>query len=249
MSDDWDFYLCQVENKPASIMLDMGIRSQVPVRDFPDMAYLRLYLKNPTANGMTTSDEAELLYALENTLSKMTDGGEAIYVGRVTTNGFRDFIFYAAQGTAFERELASSAATFAGYHFDVGSRPDQEWAFYRDFLYPSDRMRQVMGNRGVYDSLSKNGDALTVPREVDHWAYFPSSNARGTFIQNSMRKGFQVRSMLEPDAQYPQFGVIVFRQDVPSPGDLDDVTVMLFDLAEAAGGRYDGWEAPVHRHP
>ena len=247
MNDDWDFYLCQIESKPASMMLDMGIRGQIPMPAFPDMAYLRLYLQTPAASGMTTSEEAEILHPFEDTLGILAKESKAIYVGRVTTDGFRDFVFYAADGAAFESEIASTAATFAGYRFDVGSRPDPEWALYRDYLYPSGRMRQVMKNRGVYEALSKEGDALAASREVEHWAYFPTPYARTAFIQNCLKEGFQARSMLEPEDEAEEFGVTIFRQDVPSPAGLDDVTVMLFDLAEAAGGRYDGWETQIQR--
>jgi len=186
-----------------------------------------------------------LLSPYEDELSKAAEENDAVYVGRVTTDGFRDFFFYAARGAIFEPVIASIAATFTGYQFDTGSRPDQEWTVYRNYLYPPDRICQVMNNRGVYDALQKDGDPLTAPREVDHWIYFPTSFARGTFVQNAMKKGFQVRSMLEPDSQSPQFGVTVFRQDIPSPDNLDDVTVMLFDFARAVDGRYDGWETMV----
>jgi len=127
----------------------------------------------------------------------------------------------------------------------VGARPDPEWALYRDYLYPSRRMLRVMKNRGVYAALGKEGDVLTVPREVEHWAYFPTPHARAGFIQNCQKNGFQVRSILEPHPKWDEFGVTVFRQDVPSPDGLDDVILLLFDFAEAAGGRYDGWETQV----
>lgn len=245
MTDSWDFYLHQVESRPASTFLDMGLHSEAPMSGFPDMAYLRLYLKSPAASGMTISEEADILYPFEDTLSKAAQEADAVYVGRVTTAGFRDFVFYAAKGAAFERVIAATATTFAGYRYDVGSRADPEWSVYRDYLYPSGRVLQVMKNRGVYDALEERGDPLTASREVHHWAYFPTGYGRGTFIQNAMRKGFQVRSMMEPDPQTTEFGVTVFRHDVPSPDNLDDVTVMLHNFAQAAGGRYDGWETSV----
>lgn len=245
MNDDWDFYLCQVESNPASIMLDMGIYGQTPMSMLPDMAYLRLYLQKPAASGMTTSEEAQALYPLDDIFTEAADQDGAIYVGRVTTGGFRDFVFYAPNGAAFEQEIASRANTLVGYNFETGSRPDPEWTVYRNYLYPSKRMQQTMKNRGVYDALEKRGDPLTASREVDHWAYFPTSFARATFIQNSMKNGFRVRNMLEPDSQGDDFGVTIFRQDVPAPDELDDVILILFDLAQEAGGRYDGWETQI----
>ena len=99
-------------------------------------------------------------------------------------------------------------------------------------------VRLAFQERGCIDRTPRGGSLGVFPQLQCSGDLHPELNEKGLSGPNSM---------LEPDAQYPQFGVIVFRQDVPSPGDLDDVTVMLFDLAEAAGGRYDGWECAMHR--
>lgn len=38
MSEEWDFYFCQVDDKPASIFVDLGIREQVPIAALPHRA-------------------------------------------------------------------------------------------------------------------------------------------------------------------------------------------------------------------
>ena len=57
MSDAWDFYLCRVDNRPASIFVDLGIRKDVPVADLGDMAWLRVYTvsRGKTAYGAMRS--------------------------------------------------------------------------------------------------------------------------------------------------------------------------------------------------
>jgi hypothetical protein len=37
MSDEWDFYFCQVEDHPASIFVDLGVRQDVPIAGLGDM--------------------------------------------------------------------------------------------------------------------------------------------------------------------------------------------------------------------
>ena len=47
MSNDWDFYSCRVDDKPASIFVDLGIRRDVPLSGRPYMAFVRLFMRAP----------------------------------------------------------------------------------------------------------------------------------------------------------------------------------------------------------
>jgi hypothetical protein len=77
-----------------------------------------------------------------------------MYVGRSTSDGCRDFYFYAENGTLAETCLSMALVPFPEYEFQVGSRPDPEWSTYRKFLYPSPRAYQTIMNDRVLRSLS-----------------------------------------------------------------------------------------------
>ena len=244
MSENWDFYFLRVDDKPASIFVDLGIASEAPIKALPFMAYVRVYMKHPRSDGLSSQVEFDALTSIEDAIEvSLLDGGGTIYVGRNTCDGVRDFYFYTAQAQGWDGRANALMKSFAAYEFTSGCRSDSEWATYFDFLYPSDADRQRIENRRVCDALRERGDVLTDEREIDHWAYFPSLSARSAFIEQASGLGFRLRLMHEPERPGDRYGVQLFRIDVPD--DIDDVTLPLFQLATALGGEYDGWETQV----
>jgi hypothetical protein len=51
--------------------------------------------------------------------------------------------------------------------------------------------------------------------------------------------------MSEPAKAGDQYGVRLYRVDVPARDSIDDITAPLFQLAAELGGEYDGWETQV----
>ena len=89
--------------------------------------------------------------------------------------------------------------------------------------------------------------SLTEPRAIDNWVMFPDEVSREQFVQEIGGLGFSVRAM-EPKADSEgSFVVQVFRDDVPAPETIDDVTLPLHRAAVEHGGYYDGWETRVIR--
>lgn len=251
MSEEWNFYFCQVDDKPASIFVDLGIRAQVPVAALPHRACLSLVLKHPREDGLSSQEEFETLGAFEDAVKAQLDTAGSLYVGRNTSDGRRDFWCFVADPDQWRERVDALMQGFAGYECDLHTAEDPEWAAYLDFLYPNEEGFDFMSNRQVCDQLEAAGDPLTQARDIDHWAYFPDDASRRAFVASVEPLGFAVREVYEreaddPDADDPPddepFVARVFRNDTPSHRGIHDVTVPLLRAARAAGGRYDGWE-------
>jgi uncharacterized protein (TIGR01619 family) len=246
MSSDWDFYACRVDDEPASIFLDLGVRRDAPSNEQPYMAYLRLFMRAPRPDGLSSQEEFEELMRLEDAvIPALTTESSTAYVGRNTSGGCRDFYFYLSDPSHWTQRVASALAQFPEYKHDAGSRLDRAWDTYFKFLYPSPEDLERIQNRRVCDQLEKNGDALSAAREIDHWAYFPDADSRTRFLDSITPLGFQVRELMQPEDD--SFGVRFFRVDLPSPTSIDSVTLPLHRAAIEAGGYYDGWETYVVR--
>ncbi len=250
MSDSWDFYFCQVDDHPASIFVDLGIHDDVPVADLSDMAWLRLYMRRPREDGLYGKEEYDRLIEIEDALTGALPNAETeiAYVGRNTSNGCRDFYFYAANGTQAENCLSMAMVPFPEYEFDVGSRTDADWTIYREFLYPTPRAYQTILNHRVLTSLEKSGDHHDIEREVTHWIYFQSADDRDRYLNAAIQKGYKVVA-LDEDAEREerQFGLRVSRSHAVDFRTIDDAVLELFDLAGECGGDYDGWETSVEK--
>lgn len=249
MSDDWDFYFCTVDHQPASIFLDLGIRKSVPLPDLEDLAWLRLYMKSPREDGLSSNEEYQALVALENTLSNAlaSHARRLQLVGRNTSDGTRDFYYYTDNGAWGETVLSAAMVQFPTYEFEVGSRHDPNWETYLGFLYPSERDMQMIQNGRVLSVLERDGDQHDVVRDVSHWAYFDTTGARDRFAADALAKGFREVSRCE-DAEPPRpFGITVSGATDVNYKSINNVTLELFGLAKDLGGEYDGWETSVEK--
>jgi hypothetical protein len=243
--DDWDFYYCRVDDKPASIYLDLGAIEQVPVAALPYMAFIRLRMREPRPDGLSSQTEFGTLCALEDHLVATLLSDEVQYLGRCTTNACRDFVFYIANAEAWPGCVAASMQAFPDYGYEVGARPDPDWSAYTGYLYPGERDMHIIHSRRVCQALEERGDKLDAPREIDHWLHFASPQALSAYVQAVVPQGFAVRSQSsEPDAE-GRYALQIWRTDVPGYAAINEITLPLFDLAQAGEGAYDGWEAVV----
>ena len=243
MTDNWDFYALHVDGEPASIFVDLGI--QAPIALLPHMAYVRLFMKQPRADGLSSSDEFDTLVSIEDAMEASLCGPLVAYVGRNTSGGCRDCYFYVSEPADWKGKVATTLSAFGDYQYDAETREDPNWLTYLEFLLPGPLDRQRIENRRVCDALKRHGDRLLTPREIDHWSYFPSIEAADAYLEEVTAIGFQVRNRPEGEGPVLPFGVQVWRTDLPSYENIDNVTLPLFETAARHGGEYDGWESSV----
>ena len=74
MSDDWDFYFCSVDNKPASIFVDLGIAKEAPMAEYSVMAYVRTHMQAPRDDGLSSQVEFETLKSLSTSHKVLRKG-------------------------------------------------------------------------------------------------------------------------------------------------------------------------------
>jgi regulator of RNase E activity RraB len=205
----------------------------------------------PKDDGLSSREEFQLLGSIEDVLTEsMLARLKAEFVGRITTDGRREFYFYAPGSEGLDLVVKKVNDQFSDYKFDFGSQADSKWKQYFEVLYPSDEDWQRMKDRELIAVLEKNGDDLTTQREVDHWIYFRSRELRSEFNRAVTKLGFKVRC----ESKYPRFftlftkrpyGSQIVRVDNVDAGSISEVTLQLFKLAKSFDAEYDGWETQV----
>jgi len=250
LSDAWDFYFANVNDVIASLFVDLGIRNSVPDAKRPWLLWVWVYFRQPREDGLSSSEEAPILYQIEDALTKaVKEMTEAELVGRITTAGHRGFYFYGPRPDHFEEAVASGLMSFSAYQFDSGKKPDPEWSHYLNVLYPTPEQYERIKNLHVVEVLEKDGDSLKAPRPVSHWAYFKSAEDRAEFIRKAVSCGFTITDESEsgePECEHP-YGVTLERIDRVDWNSINKVTLDLFRLAHDIGGEYDGWETSVEK--
>lgn len=241
MSNHWDMYFCSIEDKFASIVLDMDIWKEIEREEYPVLKALRIIIKNPEASGTPHNEEAEVMNDLEDLVTdEIQESG--FNVGRLTTDGVRDVYYYFSRQIDL-RQISNKHFSEHGYEIEIFDiNEDNAWDFYFEFLYPDKYQIQHMGNRKVIDSLSKSGDLLEEARRVDHWIYFNTTLDRDSFITKAKTLGFNDETdYTDNDRIYAQIN----RVDHVDFHSVNDVTDLLVELAGEFNGEYDGWETMV----
>ena len=250
VADDWDFYPCLVDGTPASIFLNLGFEAVAPLPAAATRYRVRIHMRDGDEHGMGSTTEATALHAVEDHLVASAVARGLRYVGRLRHHGVWELVFYgaAAHQPALEAAVAAVDA-LGGRDVDVGVSDDAAWAYYTAFLLPDPERRQWMQDRRLVAVLEEHGDVGETPRRVDHWAYFPSAEARARFLAAAQAEGFV--GEIEPEAtdatpaDPPRYCAHVYRLDAAELSYIHDVVMGLVELAEEQGGDYDGWETSV----
>ena len=242
----WEVYLTPWEDGDvASICLDMAALDERDPAAFRHLLLVKARLQNPREDGLHRSEENESLFALEDALhAALGDTLDAVYVGRVTADGEREFAYYAPKHLGFEEILDTVMEGF-DYEFQFAHAEEPGWDYYHEILAPGPHDMQRIMNRGVIENLEKHGDVLETPRVVDHCLYFATAGGRDAFVAEVEPEGFRVQQTRDrDDEEHPCMLELGFTQ----PVDSDTVDAVVLDLAQRAerhDGRYDGWSCVI----
>jgi uncharacterized protein (TIGR01619 family) len=247
--EDWDFYFSNVDDIIGSFYLDLGLAKDAPLVNKPNLVWISVNMNNPREDGLSSNEEFDTLSAIEDRLQEFINGKHnSIYVGRLTTDGRRDFYFYMGDTTLHDKTISESMVAFPAYTFDFGIKEDRQWEQYLNFIYPNPRQFQSILNRRVVDNLEKNGDPLTKARQVDHWIYFKTDGDRTDFLKKIEPLKFDIVSGDEKTSfgDFP-FKLHISRVDNVDLDSVDDYVLDLWKYANECNGDYDGWETSVEK--
>ncbi|MEJ4089353.1 DUF695 domain-containing protein [Galbibacter orientalis] len=247
---DWTFYFSNVNDKLSSIATDLNLINIAPINGQENVVYVSIKMPNPKENGLSSNEDADELWKIEDAIIKAFDSNKLNYTfaGRLTSNGFRDLYFFGENTILMEKEVSSTMTAFPKYEFDFGHKPDKEWSGYFDFLYPLPRQMQVIQNRRVLEQLEKGGDDLTKAREVFHWIYFKTQNELDQFESFTTSLGFETKNKgkTEQPNEY-KFVISISRVDKVGYDEIDEYTLELWEKAQELNGDYDGWETSIEK--
>ncbi len=235
---EWDFYPCTIDDRPASIFVDLYFSRIGPPVGADTHFVARIAMLDLGTHGMGTPSEAEVLYAYETELEEKLSAHEIVYVGRIRTRGVWQMSFYgpASSKPYFQVSPPDRASTIEVHY-------DPAWSFYEQTLSPSIERRNWMRDRAVVEELEARRDPLVIPRKVEHWAYFKTADARDAYVERATQDGFTDEKI---DSDEPSS--FVARMSREDPVDLESIHAAVMILVRhvvAHGGRYDGWECPV----
>ena len=242
--DYWEIYTTYVDDKPAVILVDVGIADKIPLEGMPSLAWLWVHLKSPDEDGFPSEEEDMRLNDLEDLITEALDPFESRYVGRITSDGRREFYFYSSEVEEFKSIVTKAMTSFPDYRFEIDEADDESWSHYTDVLSPSLEDQQQIQNHHQIFELEQNGDNLETPRPIFHRVNFPTAEDREKFVVAASSMGYSVVETPETELELP-YAVEMTKVDAADPETIDQITFELFDLAGTHQGQYERWRSDV----
>jgi regulator of RNase E activity RraB len=247
MSEHWEVYFSENEGQAMSILVDMDITEEIEVEAYPVAMIVRLAYKNQEVNGFPTSEEAQIMDQLEDQLIEQMEKHSAITPGRITSNGTREYVYYAQRNIDhLLLGICEQLFTPKGYTFDIIELQEEEpWDFYFNALYPTPYEQQHIGNQWVIDQLEQHGNRAEVPREITHLIYFRDTKGMKKFLKAVKKEGFVPDTDSKEVNEEGYYTCLINHTDAVELPIINSVTDYLITLSEKYEGIYDGWETSV----
>ena len=87
IKQNWNFYMCRVDDKPASIRLNLALSNIAPVEDYKHRISIFIKMNNPTDDGLSSNEEYPMLCDIEDEVIDRLETLEDIFAGTVKTQG------------------------------------------------------------------------------------------------------------------------------------------------------------------
>ncbi|MCE9575070.1 MAG: DUF695 domain-containing protein [Deltaproteobacteria bacterium] len=243
---DFDFYITSIDEKPASIVVDLAAAKASPVESHPVLLGIRVPMRQPREDGLRDAAELDALGELEDRFTEALEAQvDALYVGRVVHDGATTLYYYApeAHRQKLDDELPAITGDPGDYAPEWWVDDDPKWQLYDEFLTPDEYDQHMISNRRLIAVFTENGDKLEEPRQVDHFATFPSRQQAERAAGALRAAGFATDDLADPDSD-DAWELQFHRVDHLAEGRPDEFVGEILDLIEPEEGDYDGWGAP-----
>ncbi len=244
---DWENYVLAVDGKPVSINVDLGLSSKAPIKERPFVIILRAKIKNPDTQGMPYPEEyASLLNMEDSLIYNLGKETGAIFTGRFTQRGLREFYFYAPDTIGFEKSVFVAMASFSEYEWLSQAKADPQWDNFFTVLYPSElELLRIRGKKQI-ELILKDDAKKNESNMVQHSFTFPTVKDREGFLKTLPWTGFEILAMPPlPDTKTNRFALEMERKAVLSLEWVDQFVVSLYKATKRYGGKYEGWAVVV----
>jgi uncharacterized protein (TIGR01619 family) len=242
---DFDAYLAELDEAPASFMIDLGAYAHAPLDSHPTRVQVRVPMTSPRDDGLRSSGEAEALGELEERIIEaLEERCGAVFVGHTISEGMLHIVCYAPAEQTTDPAALFDEFDARGYELAWFVEDDAEWEMYFEFLFPDPRSMQIIQNRRLMKVRAEHGDDPSKVRTIDHTALFEDLGSAEEAAVVLAGKGFRV----DPVREDEEYWLLEFHRDDALDGDAPDrICLEIIDLLEPFAGYYDGWGAPVVR--
>lgn len=241
LQHDWENYIVSLNGKPVSINVDLGLKPQVPVPDLPFVIIARVKLKSINQWGMPDQEEINELDKVEEKMVENLNRYQgALYVGRFTQRGIREYYFYSNDTSRYQSSIGDVFREFNTYQWLAQAKKDLEWQNYLTVLFPSALDILLIESRRKSDENAKKNSKQS-PVSVLHFFEFQKEADCKTFLQSPVCAQFKVNQMLK-NTPASSISLLLSSNVVVDRKWVEKTIPVLFSESKKHSGLYKGWE-------
>ncbi|NDC42584.1 MAG: DUF695 domain-containing protein [Chitinophagia bacterium] len=240
---NWQSFLVQWHGKPASILVDMDLAHRNDLAKYPYLVSTGPALPDCGPKGIPTADNIatmeEVLDLSDNFITGLT---AKLHAGTTTYNCQRLNYYYVQDTTGIRNAIGRMyRRNYSGYSYVVKIKPDVAWAFYHDFLYPTDTLLNEAENNNIITGLLKAGDSLRGHRLVRFAASFKTDSARTHYIADAVQLGYKLNTARTAKELTYKFQVLVSATMALTTETMNTASWAIRQLIKKHGGIYQQW--------
>jgi hypothetical protein len=134
--DTWQVAQGEYNGKPIYIRIRIGLIDAVAHPQYPFQVGIATPLINPTSEGLTTNEEANELFQVEDLLQSLFENNEhGVFVLTITTNGMREFVFYVSEWKpeVYAQKVKEINSQFKERELQFMIQEDQSWDTFKSY--------------------------------------------------------------------------------------------------------------------
>lgn len=247
LSEDWEFYVTMEDEKQLSIRLDLGVKSFLK-----HMSTLHTYLLEVTYdeqydNGFPTKKATQKLHDIEDSLARVWKVDKLYFVGILTGNGKRVFVFMSSEQVKWEKLCKRLMRRYKDILYTTDVILNDQGSYYLANLYPEEEGFHFIENRKICQTMSDQGERFEVARNIDFYAYFDQEIDAKAFYESIQDESFGLSfvdiSVIEPK----KYQVYFAKEDIPTLENITMITRRLLPLCETYHGVFDSWGTTIEK--
>ncbi len=168
----------------------------------------------------------------------------AHYLGSRVIEGWSEFYFCAPNSKGLDK-IAKQILSPSGYVYESNVVRDNKWDVYETQLMPNELEIAHIQSAKIIFLLKEEGDALDLPREVEHYAVFDTPTQKEKFIEfiEAAEDGFSFKD--EISSEEFEHGVALVKIHSLDEDEVKQIVEDIFSHIKQHGGYYEGWSTTL----
>lgn len=175
----------------------------------------------------------------------VTSSLNAHYGGSKEEDGWLELYFYAQHAKKFENTVVLALAKYLNIGYELGNSKDGKFKHFETILYPNELQLQQIQTTHILDALKDEGDDLSNPREVEHYAFFQTEAQCERLIRKMQDRGFSLKDSHKDETREHAYCAVLCNVQSVEFDDIFKSLKEVYDSVKVEHGIYEGWSTTL----